>query len=142
MICADVTTDITGQEQLSVILRSVAPDFTVNEYFLGLLTMVSTTGEKITDTIKDVLLRLINIDISYCRGQVYDGAANMTGIHKGVKAEIQKIDPEAVFVYRKNYGINLDLQHTIEINRWSCDLMQFLNSQSNLYVTAGKDSIW
>ena len=142
MICADGTTDITGQEQLSVILRSVAPDFTVNEYFLGLLTMVSTTGEKITDTIKDVLLRLINIDISYCRGQVYDGAANMTGIHKGVKAEIQKIDPEAVFVYRKNYGINLDLQHTIEINRWSCDLMQFLNSQSNLYVTAGKDSIW
>ena len=130
MICADGTTDITGQEQLSVILRSVAPDFTVNEYFLGLVTMVSTTGEKIADTIKDVLLRL-NIDISYCRGQIYDGAANMIGIHKGVRAEIQKIVPEAVFVYCKNHGLNLDLQHTIESSRWSCDLMQFLNSQSN-----------
>ena len=130
MICADGTTDITGQEQLSVILRCVTPDFTVNEYFLGLVTMVSTTGEKIADVIRDVLLRL-NIDISYCRGQVYDGAASMTRIHKGVKAEIQKIVPEAVFVYCKNHGVNLDLQHAIESNRWSYDLMQFLNSQSN-----------
>ena len=113
-----------------MILRCVNPDFTVNEYFLGLVTMVSTTGEKIADVIRDVLLRL-NIDISYCRGQVYDGAANMTGIHKGVKAEIQKIVPEAVFVYCKNHGVNLDLQHAIESNRWSYDLMQFLNSQSN-----------
>ena len=130
MICADGTTDITGQEQLSVILRCVTPDFTVNEYFLGLVTMVSTTGEKIAEAIRDVLLRL-NIDLSYCRGQIYDGAANMTGIHKGVRAEIQKIVPEAVFVYCKNHGVNLDLQHTIESNRWSYDLMQFLNSQSN-----------
>ena len=130
MICADGTTDITGQEQLSVILRCVTPDFTVNEYFLGLVTMVSTTGEKIAEAIRDVLLRL-NIDLSYYRGQIYDGAANMTGIHKGVRAEIQKIVPEAVFVYCKNHGVNLDLQHTIESNRWSYDLMQFLNSQSN-----------
>ena len=116
MISADGTTDITGQEQLSVILRCVTPDFTVNEYFLGLVTMVSTTGEKIAEAIRDVLLRL-NIDLSYYRGQIYDGAANMTGIHKGVKAEIQKIVPEAVFVYCKNHGVNLDLQHTIESNR-------------------------
>ena len=50
--------------------------------------------------------------ICYCfrlLSQVYDGAANMTGIHKGVKAEIQKIVPEAVFVYCKNHDINLDL---------------------------------
>ena len=129
-ICADGTTDITGQEQLSVILRCVTPDFTVNDYFLGLVTIVSTTGEKIADVIRHALLRL-NIVISYCRGQVYDGAANMTGIHKGVKAEIQKIVPEAVFVYCKNHGVNLDLQHAIENNRWSYDLMQFLNSHSN-----------
>ena len=88
MICADGTTDITGQ--LSVILRSVTPDSTVNEYFGGLVTIVSTTGEKISDAIRNVLLRL-NIDISYCRGQAYDGAGNMTGIHYGVKAEIQKL---------------------------------------------------
>ena len=37
-------------EQLSVILRSSTPDFTVNEYFLGLVTLVSTTGEKIADS--------------------------------------------------------------------------------------------
>ena len=37
MICTDGTADITGQEQLSVILRCVASDFTINEYFLGLV---------------------------------------------------------------------------------------------------------
>ena len=84
MICSDGTTDITGQEQLSVILRCVASDFTINEYFLGFVTMALTTGEKIASATMDVLLRL-NIDIGYCRAQEYDGAANMTCIHKGVK---------------------------------------------------------
>ena len=126
MICADGTTDITGQEQLTIIIGSVSPDFNVHEYFLGMVTMSSTTGERIADTIRDVLLHL-NIDIHVChyRGQVYDGAANMKGVHKGVKTRIQKIVPEAVFVYCKNHGVNLDLQHAIESNRWTYDLMQF-----------------
>ena len=73
MICADGTTDITGQEQLTIIIRAVSPDFNVNEYFLGMVTMSSTTGERIADTIRDVLLRL-NIDICHCRGQVQGGS--------------------------------------------------------------------
>ena len=55
----------------------------------------------------------------------------MTGIFKGVKSQIQNIVPEAVFVYCKNNGVNLDLQHAIESTRWTYDLMQYLNSQSN-----------
>ena len=66
MICADETTDITGQKQSSVILRCVASDFTIHECFLGLVTMAATTGEKIAATIMDVLLRP-NIDIANCR---------------------------------------------------------------------------
>ena len=38
---------------------------------------------------------------------------------------------EFIKAYCKNHGINLDLKYTIENSRWSCDLMQFLNSQSN-----------
>ena len=101
--------------------------------------MSLTTGEKIASAIMDLLLRL-NIDIAYCRAQVYDGAANMTGIHKGVKSQIQNIVPEAVFVYCKNHGVNLDLQHAIESTRWTYDLMQYLNSQSNFIRDNRKDT--
>ena len=130
IICSDGTTDITGQEQLSVILRCVDSDFTINEYFLGSVTMSLTTGEKNASAIMDVLLRL-NIDIGYCCAQVYDRAANMTGIHNGVKSRILDIVPEALFVYCKNHGVNLDLQHAIECSRWTYDPMQYLNYQSN-----------
>ena len=62
MICADSTTDITGQEQLIIIIKSVSPDFNVHEYFLSMVTMSSTTGKRIADTIS------LNIDICHCRG--------------------------------------------------------------------------
>jgi len=95
-----------------------------------MITLDATTGESIANAIKDVLLRL-NIDIKLCRGQVYDGANSMRGVNKGVKAHIQKVVPEAVYVYCKNHGLNLDLQHSIESTCWTHELMQFLDSTAN-----------
>lgn len=97
-IIADGTTDITQREQLSVIIRFVTAEYEVEESFLGLINLDSSTGEAIANAIKDVLLRL-NVDILNCRSQVYDGAANMRGKRSGVYARIQEVVPEAIYIH-------------------------------------------
>ena len=48
----------------------------------------STTASILTTTIKDVLIRCIR-PLSNCRGQAYDGAANMMGHLRGVATVIE-----------------------------------------------------
>ena len=57
------------------------------EDFVGVYETASTTAENITTIIKDVLCRL-GLDFMDCRGQVYDGASNMSGRLSGVQAKL------------------------------------------------------
>ena len=45
-------------------------------------------------------------------GQGYDGAANMSGKHKGAKAIIQQKYPLAVYFHCKDHSLNLALVHS------------------------------
>ncbi|CAC5389178.1 unnamed protein product [Mytilus coruscus] len=45
------------------------------------------------------------------RAQGYDGAANMSGIHKGVQARIKEIVPTANYVHCKAHVLNLAIVH-------------------------------
>ena len=49
-------------------------------------------------------------------GQCYDGAANMSGVQKGVAARMQEIVPEAVYVHCNAHRLHLALQGTLEAN--------------------------
>ena len=56
--------------------------YDVHEDVIGMVNVVSTTADSITVTIKRVLENC-NLSLSNCRGQAYDGAANMMGCLKG-----------------------------------------------------------
>ena len=45
------------------------------------------------------------------RGQGYDGASNMSGIHRGVQARIRRIIPEAMYTHCKAHCLNLAIIH-------------------------------
>lgn len=81
-VMADETRDCAGTEQVAICLRSVTTDLQVEEQFIGLYSVESTTALVLSTVIKDALLRL-GLDLSYLRGQCYDGAANMSGRFKG-----------------------------------------------------------
>ena len=49
----------------------------------------------LVSVLKDVLLRL-NLSIHNCRGQCYDGAANMAGARTGVATQITREEPKAI----------------------------------------------
>lgn len=55
------------------------------------------------------------LDLSKCRGQVYDGAANMCGIYGGVQARIAEKEATAVYVHCASHNSNLILNNVLRI---------------------------
>ena len=108
-IIADETRDVSNHEQLTLCIRWVDDDYSVHEDFIGMVHVHSTTSDAITSTIKDILVRCI-LNIGQCRGQAYDGAANMMGHLKGVATQILKEEPNAIPVHCLAHRLNLCLQ--------------------------------
>lgn len=107
-IIVDCTPDISHQEQMSIILRSVAlkgkPE--IKEHFLGFVNVEETTGLNLFNAILATLNDL-KIPFEDCRGQSYDHGANMKGKHQGVQARLLKINPRAVFIPCGAHTLNL-----------------------------------
>ena len=97
-IIVDTTQDITKTDQLSLILRylriNAGKSIEINEAFVGFFGVKNQSGKDIYT----LILKIINacsVDIKKCRGQGYDGAANMKGKYIGLQAQIKKISANA-----------------------------------------------
>lgn len=94
---------------MSISIRSVDDCFGIHEDCLGLYELESQNAAHITAVIIDVLLRC-NFNLDGCRGQGYDGAATMSGIHDGVAANILRKQKKAFFVHCNVHCLDLALQ--------------------------------
>lgn len=112
-IMADEVTDISNKEQLAVCFRSVDAEFVPHEYFVGLYEIDSIQAETITACLKDVMARM-NLSVHLCRGQCYDGAANMCGARSGVATRIKQLEPRAHFTHCHAHALNLAVGDTIK----------------------------
>ena len=74
----DECTDASNREQLAICIRWVDNQLQPHEDFIGLCQLDETNADFITRTIKDTLVRL-ELTLSRCRGQCYDGAST-TGV--------------------------------------------------------------
>ena len=108
-IIADEATDVSHKEQLCIAIRWVDNLFQINEMPLELINVPKTDADTISHLIKDFLIRM-SLPISKCRGQAYDGAASMSGHINGVAAQIQRVEPSAIFVHCLAHCTNLCLQ--------------------------------
>ncbi len=75
--------------------------------------MESTTSTVIVTTITDVLLRM-NLSISNCRGQCYDGASSMSGSRSGVAIQLSQLEPKALYTHCYGHSLNLAIQDTLK----------------------------
>ena len=81
--------------------------------------MDSITADSLTFHIKDALLRL-NVQLSQCWGQCYDGASNMSGVRSGVSTQIIKEEKRAVCYA---HALNLAIGETIKRSKVCCDAL-------------------
>ena len=96
-------------EQFTICLRWVGRDLEDHENFIGLYQVNSITADSLTFHIKDALLRL-NVQLSQCRGQCYDGATNMSGIRSGVSIHIFKEEKQVVYTHCYAHANRRDFQ--------------------------------
>lgn len=116
-LLADETTDISRQEQMSICARYTELHnnvFVIREDFLTFVTVKSTTGASLAQTILESLNNM-QIDCNYLVGQGYDGAACMNGNFNGVQAIIREKYPEAIYVHCSSHSLNLALGHSCQI---------------------------
>ena len=71
-VMMDETTDISGNEQATIIIWFVDNEESIQEHLIGFSDVSRTDSETL------FTLTLLNI-----RGQCYDGASNMSGEHRG-----------------------------------------------------------
>ena len=108
-IIADEATDVCNTEQLNLSIRWVSDSYEVHEDPIGLCRVPDTKAETLFKVLKDLLIRC-NLPLALCRGQAYDGAANMQGRKSGVAARVLKEEPAALPVHCLAHSLNLCLQ--------------------------------
>lgn len=105
-IVLDSTPDISHVDQLTFVIRYVAIDSMPIERFVCFVPNVGHKAEEIVNTVLG-LFEKFNLEISNCRGQSYDNAANMSGIYSGVQARIKQLSPLAEYVPCSAHSLNL-----------------------------------
>ena len=125
-VIADEATDVANREQFNLSIRWVNNEYVASEDPVGLFCLPDTRSDTITMVLKDLLIRC-DLPLSLCRGQAYDGAANMQGKRKGVATQIRSECPAAVPVHCFAHSLNLCLQDTgrqITLLRDALDLVR------------------
>lgn len=140
-VIIDTTQDIAKIDQLSIIIRYVITDYVENkpvqikirESFLGFIPVTDQTGAALSSAILDIL-RNNDLPLQKLRGQGYDGAANMSGVYKGVQAEISKLSPYAPYVHCAAHNLNLILNDSVKDVE---EIRNFYDLLQNIYVFFG-----
>ncbi|XP_034058243.1 zinc finger MYM-type protein 1-like [Gymnodraco acuticeps] len=131
-IILDCTPDVSHQEQMSVIIRTVIMDEapTIKEHFLGFLVASETTGLGLSSLILNRLKEL-NIPFDNCRGQSYDNGANMKGRNRGVQARLLQKNPRALYVPCVSHSLYLVVADAAKA---STDAISYFGNVQKLYT--------
>ena len=112
-VMADECTDISNKEQFAVCIQWVDHSFVDHEEVIGLYNVGTIDAAALTTAIRDVLVRM-NLSMSKCRSQCYDGASNMTGSRNGVATKLQADEPRALLVHCYGHALNLAVGDAIK----------------------------
>lgn len=105
-ILCDEATDHSNKEQVSVVLRFVDGNCNIKEEFLDFVGTKRITGEVLARKLKETLVKY-DVDFQDCRGQGYDGAANMSSSGAGVQGRLLADNPKAVYIHCNSHILNL-----------------------------------
>ena len=130
-ILADECTDMSNKEQLAICFRWIDAELEIHEDFVGLYHIDNIAADTIVIALKDCLLRM-SLPLKRCRGQCYDGAANMAGYKRGVATQILTEEPRALYTHCYGHSLNLAMCDTIKQCRLTRDTMDVTNEISKL----------
>ena len=122
-VMADECTDVSNKEQFTIILRWIDSDLNDHEDFIGLYNVDSIDSGTLSDAIKDVLIHM-NLNLSRCRGQCYDGASNMSGCRSGVAARLLADEKHVIYTHCYAHALNLAVGDTLKQSQICCEALE------------------
>lgn len=126
-IILDETTDSSCKEQVSICFRIFDKKLNVFELFLGFFETKFTDAATLYSLLTNVLSQF-ELDLSDCRGQCYDGAANVSGHITGLQKRINNVEPRALYVHCSAHTLNLVVQDSMMTVERSRDFLVLLKS--------------
>lgn len=108
-IQADETTDCSTATQLVLIYRYVLPNGQVIERFFGFFKPTNACAPALAQVILDELRVALGDEKQKLIAQTYDGAAVMSGKHRGVFTIIQEQFPYAYYIHCYAHQLNLTM---------------------------------
>ncbi|XP_022848801.1 zinc finger MYM-type protein 1-like [Olea europaea var. sylvestris] len=135
-ILVDESCDVSMKEQMSIVLRYVDNSGHVNERFIGIEHVTSTTALSLKTAIDKVFSRY-NLSMSRLRGQGYDGASNMQGKFNGLKTLILKESPCAFYIHCFAHQLQLAL---VAVAKKNIPITNFFRVVGNVINTVGASS--
>lgn len=130
----DSTQDICKVDQVSVIIRYTSINYLlqkidIKESFLGFFPLHEHAAKDHVNLIIETLIKF-GIDINKCRGQGFDGASVMSGIHNGVKKRILDIVPNATYIHCNAHNLNLVLS---DVARSTTKVSSFFDTVQEIF---------
>ena len=112
-ILADEVTDCPTKEQMSLVLCYVDRKREIQEQFVTFIHCDSgILGKAFKDTLVHYVTKDLQLDITKCRGQCYDGAANMAGQYSCLSTRLQQINPLALYIHYASHRLDLCVSTT------------------------------
>lgn len=136
-LIADETRDMCGKEQMAITIRWVNDNYEIFEDLIGLAVVDKTDSAYLVSILK-FAMESCGINLEKCRGQAYDGAANMVGHLNGVAAQIKRDEPRPLFVHCLAHSVNLCLQESPKQSRPICDSLTLVNELYNFIQLSPK----
>ena len=106
-IMCDECTDVSNKEQVVICICWISnSDLEVHKDVIGLYAIDNISASTIVHVIKDALIHM-NLGLSRCRGQCYDGESNMSGPRSGFAKQICDEEPHALYLHCHGHALNL-----------------------------------
>ncbi|KAL4084148.1 hypothetical protein QTP88_027981 [Uroleucon formosanum] len=139
-IIVDSTQDITKIDQVSIILRYTILNFdeqslSIKESFLGFYA-IDKHGAKDYEDLIISILKALNINISKCRGQGYDGVSVMSGLYSGVQKRIKDQVPLAQYVHCCAHNLNLVISDAAKSSKQVTSFFETMQSIFNFFSSS------
>ncbi|XP_022883750.1 zinc finger MYM-type protein 1-like [Olea europaea var. sylvestris] len=135
-ILVDESCDVSMKEQMTIVLRYVDNSGHVNERFIGIEHVTSTTTLSLKAAIDKVFSRY-NLSMSRLSRQGYDGASNMQGKFNGLKTLILKESPCAFYIHCFAHQLQLVL---VAVAKKNLPITNFFRVVGNVINTVGASS--
>ncbi|XP_065664591.1 52 kDa repressor of the inhibitor of the protein kinase-like [Hydra vulgaris] len=127
-ILSDEAIDVSNKSQMSLVLRYVDSGNNITTVNIDKLSPSHLDGESLSVNILDTIAYL-GLDITNCRGQVYDGAGAVAGTKKGVAARILKLNNKALYTHCFSHRLNLAVCNSYEV-QFLCNAMNHIKEVS------------